>query len=152
MTDMYNRWSRNTLSNYKSALKTLNLFQLEFDLPVLNPNFPARHFLQPCTDASVAFCWAVLYKSILPSKQARESTVGFMSLRLLRSASVSYNTFLRALLAPDQHYKDKNNRLLKSDTVSPQDNIASQLFLAGLAIRVGAESRKGKPLLHRHFV
>ena len=55
MTDMYNCWSRNTLTSYKAVLKTLNYFQLEFGLPVLHPTFPAEHFTRPSTDASVTF-------------------------------------------------------------------------------------------------
>ena len=44
MTNMYNQWSRNTLFNYRLALCTLNLFQLEFDLQVLNRTFPLKSF------------------------------------------------------------------------------------------------------------
>lgn len=94
----------------------------------------------------------MLHKSILPSAQARHGTVGFMSMRLLRSASVSFNTFLVALLNPQFHYRDKSNRLLQSSTVAPQENVASQLFLLGLAARIGTESAKGTLLLHRHFI
>ena len=152
MIDMFNCWARNTLVNYKSALRSLTTFQSRFGLNILNPQTPIQSFSQPSTDPAIAFGWAVLYKSILPSAQAKGDTVGFMSLRLLRSASVAYNTFVTALLQPQNHYRDRNNRLLQSNSIAPQENIASQLFLAGLAVRKGTESTKGKPLLHRHFI
>ena len=62
-----------------------------------------------------------------------------MSLRRIQSATVSYTTFLRDLLVHAHNGMDKTNRHLTSNSVPPQENIASQLFLNGLSIEVVAE-------------
>lgn len=70
----------------------------------------------------------------------------------MRSASVEANTFATALLQPTNYYRDISHRLLESPSVAPAENVASQMFLHGLAIQMGSESVRGKALLHRHFL
>ena len=149
---MYSWQSRNTLYNHRSVSRTLNIFQLELGLQIMDPASLSEHFQQPCTDASISFYWAVLYKSILPSAHAREYIVGFLFLRLMSVVSVSYNTFPRALLVPEHHYQDKTHGLLPSNTIAPQENTTLWLFISGLSVCNGEDFRKSKPLLHRHFL
>ena len=63
----------------------------------------------------------------------------------MQVSDVSYNTFLRVLLVPDHNYRDKTNRLLCNGAISPQENIAPQLFLSGISASIWADSRSGNP-------
>lgn len=75
-----------------------------------------------------------------------------MSLRLLQLILVFLDTFIVAFLHPQFHYREKLHRLLQSSTVAPQEIVASQIFLLGLAGRIGTTTTKGNLLLHRHFI
>jgi hypothetical protein len=154
--DMVHQWAPSTISQYKGKIRMVKEFELLFRCPVLRtPNLTA-----PPNVESIPLMWAQQRYS-LQQRQWRRSTaligadedrVTFSTVRMMRSATSLYHTWMKMVEQPGQLIREHgSSRPIQVDGCIPTDGLEYSLMSTGMSRRLGENAKPSQVLLGRHI-
>jgi hypothetical protein len=147
--DMANYWSQGSIKTYASKIIAITRFERIFGIQIL----PSVTLRRPPTGQSIAIMWVQEFHSLRKRPTTRdphsESHVSFGTVRQIRSAAAHRLTWQQIITDPDHSFLDTRRKLIKTP-VRQTDSTSNTLFAAGLAARLGTETRPSIALLARH--
>jgi hypothetical protein len=147
--DMANYWSQGSMKTYSSKLTALSRFEKTFEVAVFHP----LSIVRPPTGQSIPLMWAQEFHSIQRRPQSRDphadTHVSFGTIRQIRSAAAQQLIWQHIITNPDHAFLDQRRKLILTP-VRPTDSASNTMFAAGLAARLGTETKPSIALLARH--
>lgn len=149
LIDMANYWSQGSIKTDASKFSAISKFERTFNVQV----FPVPVLKKPPTSQSILLMWAQEFHSLRrrPSRNDPHSDthISFATIRQIRSAAAQHLTWQHIITDPDTAFLDQRRKLIMA-SVRPTDSALNTIFAAGLAARLGTESRPSIALLARH--
>jgi hypothetical protein len=141
LIDQANAWSPSTHSNYQASLGRLRKFEHLHGVSLLHP----MELSHPPCHPSIGVMWAqqqyVLQTPTSNHTQSEERT-RFGTTRALRSAASQFYLWGRQIAHPERTLHDPASRkVYLADSVSPTDALGYGLMAAGMARRMGDQSK-----------
>lgn len=137
------------MKNYTSKIATLSRFETIFGVQVFPPIVLAR----PPTGQSIPLMWAQEFHSIQRSSRSQDPNsdthLSFGTIRQIRSAAAQQLTWQHIVTNPDHAFLDQRRKLIMAP-VRATDSVSNTAFAAGLAARLGTDTKPSIALLARH--
>ena len=143
--DTMHMWSAGTLKQYSGMYRRIRRFELKHGVQILRPSVLKTPPMSP----AIPMAWAQLDYSTQPGKHDKDGTT-YGTSRQLRSAASLFYTWDSLMTKSGRVFRDSERREIIQDFVSPTDEITSTLQNAGMARRMGTDSKPSWALSHKH--
>ena len=151
MIDSAHAWAPRTLQNACRTVQRIDNFFTSYDLPSVHHQLHLPSLPHPPLNISIPLFWSMEHHTSTPSSRSQGLTPTWNTSRAQRSALSLYSAWTAAFCYPADHYRDGDNRVLSSPSISPSDNILSRFTASGLGSRLGTESRPSQALTYQHL-
>jgi hypothetical protein len=141
MIDAAHYWAQSTIGTNARNLRKLRSFCGMYDIPM----FDSATLVAPPATASIPIMWAMEEYTLQKSAKTN-GRIRFNTARALRSAASSLYSWEMALAHPGHVYQDSSRRTLKTQGVSPSDDLLLTLSTKGMAKRLGTEVKPSAAL------
>ena len=118
MIDAAHAWAPRTLQNACRTIRRIDNFFSSVCLPCTQQQLRILPLPHPPLNISIPLFWSMEYHTSTTSSHSQGLTPSWNTSRTQRSALSLYSAWTAAFCFPQDHYRDKDNRVLSAPSIS----------------------------------